>query len=229
MAQTECSWPCFSKVSLTKRDAKKPSRVERPAQSPPSSYDSGSIAVLMQAIMEPPANPSEALAMMFTVAGNSHTFGAFSSPLWQWPGKMSAVKKATAPVPMKSADHMDKIFHTGSPLRNMSADDDIASGKFARKTATMNAMLSVPSLCMNPISIDSGTPSIRMPSQMEKATLLLSFCPSALFGGGGGGSGIVASSMERRLIHRLVRRAAVEGPKAHTPRDCNRWGISPLR
>eukprot|EP00614_Pseudopedinella_elastica_P039461 CAMPEP_0181262982 /NCGR_PEP_ID=MMETSP1097-20121128/2335_1 /TAXON_ID=35684 /ORGANISM="Pseudopedinella elastica, Strain CCMP716" /LENGTH=142 /DNA_ID=CAMNT_0023361735 /DNA_START=198 /DNA_END=623 /DNA_ORIENTATION=+ len=81
------------------------SRVERPAQSPPSSYDSGSIAVLMQAIMEPPANPSEALAMMFTVAGNSHTFGAFSSPLWQWPGKMSAVKKATAPVPMKSADH----------------------------------------------------------------------------------------------------------------------------
>mmetsp|Transcript_24789 Transcript_24789/g.49545 ORF Transcript_24789/g.49545 Transcript_24789/m.49545 type:complete len:241 (+) Transcript_24789:377-1099(+) len=171
-----CVWR-FSSVSFTKRLARKPRRVSSPAKSPPDSNASGSIAVDMQAIMEPPARPSDATARMPTEEGKLQTVSPSSFVLHS-PGKIRAVKNAMTPVPRKRADHMHMIFAAESPLRNMMLADDIASGKLARKTAMMKAIESLPSDCMNPMSMDSGIPSMRIPSQMLNATLLGGF-PSA--------------------------------------------------
>eukprot|EP00613_Pedinella_sp_CCMP2098_P079634 CAMPEP_0171943660 /NCGR_PEP_ID=MMETSP0993-20121228/39671_1 /TAXON_ID=483369 /ORGANISM="non described non described, Strain CCMP2098" /LENGTH=238 /DNA_ID=CAMNT_0012586303 /DNA_START=374 /DNA_END=1091 /DNA_ORIENTATION=- len=124
-----------------------------------------------------PRKALDATARMPTEEGKLQTVSPSSFVLHS-PGKIRAVKNAMTPVPRKRADHMHMIFAAESPLRNMMLADDIASGKLARKTAMMKAIESLPSDCMNPMSMDSGIPSMRIPSQMLNATLLGGF-PSA--------------------------------------------------
>ena len=67
------------------------------------------------------------------------------------------------------------------------ADDDIASGRLARKTPTTKVMSEgmSPALARIPSTKDSGMPSSPMPSQI----MIAAFCGGDMGGAGGRGHG----------------------------------------
>mmetsp|Transcript_8493 Transcript_8493/g.18045 ORF Transcript_8493/g.18045 Transcript_8493/m.18045 type:complete len:218 (+) Transcript_8493:179-832(+) len=107
--------------------------------------------------MAPPQRPSMQ-AMIFCTAGSSALPG----------GKICAPTKAPMPVITVIEDHIGMITLFRIPCKSIVPAEDIASGKFARKTPTTKAT-SVPRVAVFtriPMTMLSGTASMSIPSHI---------------------------------------------------------------
>mmetsp|Transcript_16468 Transcript_16468/g.47011 ORF Transcript_16468/g.47011 Transcript_16468/m.47011 type:complete len:351 (+) Transcript_16468:312-1364(+) len=148
----------------------KPSRVERPVTLPPCSKASGRTVFAIMHSIAPPQRPSME-AITLTTVGSS----------WLPGGKMMAPKQAPKPVITVMEAHIIKMTPRRMPCSRIVPAEDIASGKLARKTPTTKARR-VPwdaVFTRIPMTKLSGTPSMRMPSQIMIAacTPLPPSCP----------------------------------------------------
>mmetsp|Transcript_89204 Transcript_89204/g.257170 ORF Transcript_89204/g.257170 Transcript_89204/m.257170 type:complete len:240 (+) Transcript_89204:166-885(+) len=145
---------------LTEMATKKPKRVDRPVTFPPCSKASGNTVFAIMQSIAPPHKPSMP-AMSFITNGSSLLPG----------GKIDAPTAAPMPVMIAMEAHMAKMTLLRMPCKRIVPAEDIASGKLARKTPTTKAsnVPRVAVLTKMPMTTLSGTPSIKIPSQIVKA------------------------------------------------------------
>mmetsp|Transcript_107233 Transcript_107233/g.277478 ORF Transcript_107233/g.277478 Transcript_107233/m.277478 type:complete len:340 (+) Transcript_107233:226-1245(+) len=173
-------WPPASPsgMSFTESAQRKPARHESPTTSPPCSKASGIIVWAIMVSIAPAAKPSTA-----TIVSAASLVEAESAAPG---GKSTAPSADPAAVRAVVASHISKMLRTFMPCAFMLPDELIASGKLLMKTpitkgnAAAAALLdwsasSPPTallLMMMPITKDSGTASIRIPSQTITALCL---------------------------------------------------------
>mmetsp|Transcript_13944 Transcript_13944/g.39695 ORF Transcript_13944/g.39695 Transcript_13944/m.39695 type:complete len:341 (+) Transcript_13944:171-1193(+) len=142
------------RTTLTVIAVRKPKSVDRPVTFPPCSKASGSTVFAIMHNIAPPQRPSIA-PTTFCTTGSSVLPG----------GKIAAPSSAPKPVRSVMDPHMSRITRRRMPCKRIVLADDIASGKFARKTPTTNATswAWVAVFARIPMTRLSGTPSMRIP------------------------------------------------------------------
>mmetsp|Transcript_120960 Transcript_120960/g.342200 ORF Transcript_120960/g.342200 Transcript_120960/m.342200 type:complete len:307 (+) Transcript_120960:84-1004(+) len=136
---------------------KKPRSAERPVTLPPCSKASGNTVLAIMQSIAPPQSPS-ILAMTFATTGSSALPGGNTSAPTYAP--MAVVKVMDA--------HMVRMDIFLMPCAYIVPADDMASGKFARKTpqTKVRRVLLVAVFTRIPMTTLSGILSMRMPNQI---------------------------------------------------------------